>query len=512
MGNFADPFVGYTVLLRIIIYVLIPAFTLWQVVRLRRALHVFQLEGYKRRRFLEWCNANRRRALFMGSGAPKKPLVMTGRARRLLIASAALSVVVILLMSGGAHVGLGGWPADVVSWATSTAIVFVAAPYLLVAADALLAPAQHAINRRYVSRARTKLEETNPVVVGVTGSFGKTSTKFAVAQLLGSAEETLATPGSFNTPLGVCRTINERLEPGHRYFVVEMGAYGVGEIAELCRFVRPTVGVLTAIGPAHLERFGSLDNIRAAKYEIVEGLPEEGVAVMNVDDPEVRLLADRTRRVPVVRYGIDDEARPDVTARSVTVTPNGTAMTIEDHTSGDSLEVTTKLLGRHAVGHVLAGVAVARSVGRRLVDLRDGIARLEPVEHRLQLIDGAEGVTVIDDAYNSNPEGAAAALDVLAAMPARHRIVVSPGIVELGPLQFDANRAFGARAACVADVVIVVAQPNRAAIVAGAESAGGRARVIQVDSLAGATSELERLLGPGDVVLFENDLPDQYEN
>lgn len=511
MGGFDDPFTGYSLLIRVIVFGITPVFCAWQVIRLRRALHVFQLEGYKRGRFLAWCRHSGRRALFVTSHAAKKPLVMTGRAWRLLILSTVLSALLIFGASAGAHLGLGGWPADVIAWVFATTAVVVAAPYLLVATDVALAPVQQAINNAYLNRARTKLNEIDPLVVGITGSFGKTSTKFAVARLLGPPDQTLATPGSFNTPLGVCRTINEELLPTHRFLVVEMGAYGVGEIAELCDFVRPTVGVLTSIGPAHLERFGSLHNIRAAKYEIIEALPSDGVAVMNVDDPEVRRLADGTSHVRVIRYGARDDADPDITATDVRVTPEGTALRLKDNTTGAAVEAVTKLLGRHSVGHVLAGVAVATWAGRPLRDVAAAIENLEPVEHRLQLIDGSGGVTVIDDAYNSNPDGAAAALEVLESMPGKKKIVVSPGIVELGNLQFGANRDFGARAASAADVLIVVARVNREAIVAGAGS-NGRARIVTVDSLAQATEELKRFVGPGDVVLFENDLPDQYES
>jgi UDP-N-acetylmuramoyl-tripeptide--D-alanyl-D-alanine ligase len=310
--------------------------------------------------------------------------------------------------------------------------------------------------------------------------------------------------------LGVCRTINEALRPGHRFFVVEMGAYGEGEIRDLCSFVHPSIGVLTAIGPAHLERFGSMDAIRRAKYELIQSLPPNGAAVMNVDDPEVRMLADRTGGVRVVRYGLDPSGDPAVTATDVEVTPAGTSFTIVDREGGASLAVTTRLLGRHSVGHVLAGVAVAVLAGRSLKELGSPISALRAVDHRLQLMAGTGGVTVIDDAFNSNPEGAAAALEVLEQMPASKKVVVTPGIVELGNLQADANREFGRRAAGVADVLIVVAGLNRDALMSGAN--GGRARVIAVDSLSAATKELEALLRPGDAVLFENDLPDQYEN
>ncbi len=502
-----DPFPLYSWLLRVIIYVIVPAFGVLQFFRLRRALHVFQLEGYKRKRFLEWCRANPERRLFLSSTPQKKPLVMTGRAWRLLITATLLSVVGVLVPSGVVHVTFGT-PWDLLTCGLMIALLFFGLPRLLVAADVLLTPVQGAINGTYLRKARAKLKEVSPRVIGVTGSFGKTSTKFAIQALIGPTEEVLATPGSFNTPLGVCRTINEQLQPEHRFFVVEMGAYGVGEIAELCRFVEPTIGVLTAIGPAHLERFGSMDAIRRGKYEIVESLGRDGTAVMNVDDLEVRTLADTTTDVRLVRYGLDAAGRPDVTARDVETTSSGTSFTLV--TGSDQVKVSTRLLGRHALGHILAAVAVATTCGRSLRDLTGRIAALEPVEHRLQVIKGAGGVTVIDDAYNSNPDGAAAALEVLAAMPARRRVVVTPGIVELGPLQAEENARFARHAASVADTVIFVARLNREALVAGAD--GGRAEVIAVDSLEQATKQLQGLLQPGDVVLFENDLPDQYEH
>jgi UDP-N-acetylmuramoyl-tripeptide--D-alanyl-D-alanine ligase len=502
-----DPFPLYSWLLRGIIYVLVPAFGVLQFFRLKRALHVFQLEGYKRARFLQWVKANPDRRLFLSSSPQKKPLVMTGRAWRILVAATLLSVFGVLIPAGVVHI-TWGTPWDLITCAVMFALLFFGLPRVLVLADVLMSPVQAVINARFLSAARRKLAEVEPRVLGVTGSFGKTSTKFAIQALVSHPDEVLATPGSFNTPLGVCRTINEQLEPGHRFFVVEMGAYGEGEIAELCRFAKPTIGVLTAVGPAHLERFGSMDAIRRGKYELIESLGRDGTAVMNVDDHEVRQLADRTTDVRLLRYGLDPEGRPDVTARDVETSGEGTSFTLV--TGSDEARVSTRLLGRHALGHILAAVAVATTTGRSLRDLIEPIAALEPVEHRLQVIQGAGGVTVIDDAYNSNPDGAAAALEVLRDMPARKRMVVTPGIIELGPLQDEANATFGRRAAEVADSVIFVAKLNRAALVRGAE--GGAAEVITVDSLEEATQRMQGLLQPGDVVLFENDLPDQYEH
>ena len=507
--SFDDPFTGYSFVLRTIVYVVVPAFTAFQVVRLRRALHVFQLESYKRPNYRRWLAAHGARAWFLRPGTAKKPLVMTGRAWRILVTATVLSLLGVLIPSALAHLFLGGAPADLVTWALATAAAFVWGPLLIPAADWLLAPVQSAVNARYLRRARRKLAEVRPTVVGITGSYGKTSTKFAVGRLLGPGTEVLVTPGSYNTTMGVVRAINEGLEPRHRFFVVEMGARRRGDVAEIGRLVRHEIAVLTSIGTAHLESFGSREAIKRGKLEIVDTLRGGGVAVVNSDDPTIRGLRDELAGIEVVRYGLDGGGEPDVTATDVEVTRRGTLLTIVDRRSGASVRATTRLLGRYSIGHVLAGVAVALHAGRDLDSLREPIAALTPVEHRLQLIDAPGGVTVIDDAFNSNPDGAAAALEVLRSMPARKRIVVTPGIVELGELQRPANEELGRSAADVADVVIVVARLNREAILSGAAS--GRARVVTAGSLDEATRELATIVASGDVVLFENDLPDQYE-
>ncbi|MGH2698728.1 MAG: UDP-N-acetylmuramoyl-tripeptide--D-alanyl-D-alanine ligase [Actinomycetota bacterium] len=505
-----DPFYGYSLLLNLLIYLGLPLFGVLQFFRLRRALHVFQLEGYKRSNFLRWAGEHRGRALWLRAAPVKKPLAMTGRAWRILVLGISLSVLAVFGAWVGAHLWLGGWPTDVIAYALAAGLVFYFSSQLLALADGLLTPVQRAVNDRYARRARNKLDEIKPVVVGVTGSYGKTSTKFVIEKLVAPEGEVLATPGSFNTTMGVVRSVNENLTGTHRYFVVEMGAKQRGDIAEIVAFTRPHIAVLTAIGPAHLESFGSLDNVRKAKYEIVAGLDADGVAVMNTDDAEVRAFADDFQRVKVIRYGLSSKGRPDVTARAVEFMPEGTSFTIVDTRTGEAVQARTSLLGRHAIANLLGAVAVAIESGRTLDELVGPIRRLAPVEHRLQIIRGDGGITVIDDAFNSNPDGAAAALEVLGAMDAPTKIVVTPGMIELGPLQAEANERFGAQAGRVADALIVVAKVNRAAIVAGATRAG-RADILQVDTLAAAQEALQPLLKPGAVVLFENDLPDQYE-
>jgi UDP-N-acetylmuramoyl-tripeptide--D-alanyl-D-alanine ligase len=513
-----EPFPGYSWLLRTIIWVLVPAFAAWQFVRLKRAFHVFQLESYKRPWFRQWCAAEPRRRLFLErfEGA-KKPLVMTGRAWRTIITGTALTIFGILIPSGLMHINFGT-PFDLITCSLMFAVMFVAVPEVLMLSDLLMTPIQKAINWGYLRAARRKLHRIRPIVVGVTGSYGKTSTKFAIERIVGASARVLATPSSFNTPLGVARTINEFLEDSHEVFVVEMGARQVGDVAAICRAVAPTVAVLTAIGPAHLETFGSLEAIRRTKFEIVRSLPAGGIAVLNVDDPEVAALAapgphppelTLPQGVKVIRYGLDQALAPDVTAVDVRQGARGTDLTV---VAGDvRIEGRTRLLGKHALGHLLAGVAVAVALEHDLGPIPRALQDMEPVEHRLQIIEGAGGVIVIDDAYNSNPEGAAEALEVLKKMPGGQKIVITPGMVELGDRQRSANIELGRRAAEVADVLIAVADINGPWLLEGAAAVPQGAKAIAVRSLAEATERLAGLVSRGDVVLFENDLPDQYE-
>ncbi|MGH2460516.1 MAG: Mur ligase family protein, partial [Chloroflexota bacterium] len=317
-------------------------------------------------------------------------------------------------------------------------------------------------------------------------------------------------PRSFNTPMGLCRVIREQLRPEHRYFIAELGAYRRGEIRQLCHLVRPTVGVLTSVGPEHLERFGSLDNVIKGEFELIEALPADGVAIFNGEDPTCRELAAKARCRAVLAGGETDPRR-EIWADDVCLTSSGVEFTIclKD---GRRSPVKSRLLGRHNVSNLLVGCAAALESGLNLDDLIQAIPRLEPVEHRLQLIPNENGVVVIDDTYNSNPRGAATALETLAAFQGGRRYLVTPGMIELADFQETAHHEFGRQAARVCDGVILIGPRQTRAIAAGLAEAGfSDSRLIVARNLAEATDHLKVLLRRGDVVLFENDLPDNYD-
>jgi UDP-N-acetylmuramoyl-tripeptide--D-alanyl-D-alanine ligase len=465
-----------------------------------------------------------------------KPLVLTGRAKRLL--AVALLAPTLLTLAAIAIAPAGLSTAGLAVLLALGLLLLMGAPWTMLAANATLRPLQSAINRRYEQRARRSLREWSPQVVGITGSYGKTTTKFCVGEVLAADRCTLVTPESYNSLLGVIRTINERLQARHRAFVVEMGMFRRGDIAELCELTHPTVGVITAIGPMHLERLGSIEAIAAAKGELPAALPAGGHFVTNGEDPRCVELA-RGAHVPVTLFGIHDpnptavvaaashgEGTPprttpspkkdpevQVIARDIQLVDGRTIFQLQlDGPDSPPIEVSAGLLGRHNVLNLLAAAAVGRVLEIAPERIVAGLAQVQAPAHRLQPIHNARaGVVVIDDAYNSNPDGAAAALEVLREHPATRRLLVTPGMVELGEQEEELNRRFGEHAGAVCDLAILVGPTRTAPIRAGLAGAGMDAQSIHVvRDIAEATALLARLTRAGDVVLFENDLPDTY--
>ncbi|MGH2349701.1 MAG: Mur ligase family protein, partial [bacterium] len=358
----------------------------WAVLIMLRTLHMLQLESYVNARLLRWLFADLPRAarlLSRPGGASKKPLVFTGRAIRIL----AVAGAIMLLYAAVIAFGSAG---SIVLTLAGMAAIILTAPFVVPAANWLLTPVQRTVNRRFLRAASARLAEVRPIVIGITGSYGKTSTKHFLQTMLSQRYRTLMTPGSYNTYMGVCRVINEQLTNDHEVFIVEMAAYGRGEIREIAHLVYPRFGILTAIGPQHLEWFGTIENVEATKYELIESLPAGGVAVFNADDPRCLALAERTAHVKVLRVGVTSRAPLRVRAEAITHGRQGLSFVLVDD-SGARVPVTTRLLGRHNVLNVLAAAAAAMELGLSLEEV--GAARLEAPEHRLQLLNGAAGVT-----------------------------------------------------------------------------------------------------------------------
>ncbi len=436
-----------------------------------------------------------------------KPLVFTARAKRLFALALAPSALVAAAAIAGAALGVKA-PGIAILLGVAL-LLFALAPLVMTAANFALRPVEAAVNRRFVSNARRTLARVDPLVVGITGSYGKTSTKFCVGAVLDADRPTLVTPASFNSYLGIVRTINEHLQPRHRAFVAEMGMFRRGDIAELCELVSPKIGVITAIGPMHLERLGSIEAIEAAKAELMEALPSDGRLITNADDPRCLAIAARSH-APVALFGIDN---PDAQVRATSIALVGGRTELDvSLDGGQSIHISAQLLGRHNVYNMLAAVAVGRALDIAPEATARALAGVSAPEHRLAPIhNAAAGVVVIDDAYNSNPDGAAAALEVLRDHEATRRLLVTPGMVELGELEEQLNRRFGEQAAAVCDLVVLVGRRRTRPIHEGLIAAGMNAESVHVVAdLAQATGLLGQIRRRGDVILFENDLPDTY--
>ncbi|MGO8876086.1 MAG: Mur ligase family protein [Acidimicrobiales bacterium] len=386
----------------------------------------------------------------------------------------------------------------------AAAFLCLLSPLALDAALAATRPIETRLASSFVRQATARLQRVHPIVVAVTGSYGKTTTKGYIAHLVGAAKDTLASPQSYNNRAGLSRTVNEHLGPATEVLVAEMGTYGPGEIAEMCSWVTPEIAVITAIGPAHLERFKSLDRTLKAKAEITE---RARVSVLNVDDERLAGLAkllDGAGRAVVRASGCDPEA--DVAVLSV---PTGIELRIGGRRFGTAMTGPSER--PTALSNAACAVGVALQLGIEPETLLARLATLPVPANRLQRYLAEGGYVVLDDTFNSNPTGARLALARLRLeAPDGRRVLVTPGMVELGRTQAEENAAFAEAAAAVVSDVVVVARTNRRALSDGARRQTGGAAVVLVDRLDQAVAWVRGQLGPGDAVLYENDLPDHF--
>jgi UDP-N-acetylmuramoyl-tripeptide--D-alanyl-D-alanine ligase len=366
-------------------------------------------------------------------------------------------------------------------------------------------PLERRLGARFIRRARAKLASVHPTVVAITGSYGKTSTKGYVAQLLTGSVTVVPTPKSYNNQSGLSRAVNENLLPGTDVFVAEMGTYGPGEIADMCAWVPPDIAVITAIGPVHLERMGSEERIAAAKAEILQPAP---VVVLNVDNPWLARLAERAQAdgKKVWRCSAVDRTA------NVCVAHDDGALRVYLNPPGRQI---AHLKGLDAAPtNIACAVAVALELGVAPGTIATRLPTLAPAPHRREVTTGANGAIVIDDTYNANPAGAAAALQLLGRLgaPGHERVVVTPGMVELGPRQYEENTRFAEHAAGLATHLLVVGETNAAALTAGWRAApeDRPGPLIRCATRERAVEWVSGHLGPGDAVLYENDLPDHF--
>ena len=434
----------------------------------------------------------------------KKPMNMTARMKRLYCVAGILFLAVLVICSR-----LGGFGSGIGSGILSGILILfpVFLPLWVALAGLLAWPIEKGISELYFRDAQRILRERKDLIrIGITGSWGKTSVKFILGTMLEEKYHTLITPASFNTPMGVTKVIRSRLEPGHRVFVAEMGARHVGDIREMCRLVHPQMGLLTSVGPQHLDTFHTLERIISTKYELMDAIPADGHCFFADDGDIVRKLWEKTEKAKTLT-GLDPEA-DDVWAEEIRVDGTGSSFTL--CTKDIRIPCRTRLLGELNIRNILLCAGVCLQLGMTGEQIARGIGKIAPVEHRLQLIPNPGGMTVIDDAFNSNIRGAEQAFRVLKEMPGT-RYLITPGMVELGSQEEELNREFGKMAAECCDVAILIGKKRSEAIARGMTGNGfPKEKILVAGSLEEATAMMRRSVRAGDTVLFENDLPDNY--
>ncbi|MCR5033576.1 MAG: UDP-N-acetylmuramoyl-tripeptide--D-alanyl-D-alanine ligase [Lachnospiraceae bacterium] len=505
---------------------------------LRYNLHMFQLNGYKNKEHFPWLkkNAGKQRLLWVlliacilytvlrffadreipGKGLllavlavicwyynylrrqkAKKKLNYTARVKRLIVTNCLLVIVAGLIAFFSAGEAL---------LCLILSLCLVLEPLLIMLANLVNKPVEKAVNRYYIRDAQ-KMLRANPdlQIIGITGSYGKTSMKFFLGALLQEKYNTLITPESYNTPMGIVKTIRGQLKPSHEIFVCEMGARHVGDIKEICDIVHPRHGIITSVGPQHLETFFSIENIVKTKFELADVLPKDGLLFLNGDNELVR---EKGREYKAVYFGTGND-ESGYRATDISYSELGTTFTV--HTpDGETETFQTRLIGSHNLIDLLGAIAAAHTLGVPLSDMKVAVRRIQPVPHRLQLIERG-GVTIIDDAFNSNPVGSKAAVETL-AMFRGERILVTPGMVELGKEEERYNFEFGTYAADCCDAIILVGKKRTKPIADGVRSKGfPKEKLILTDTLEEAMQAAYAI--PTEehrYILLENDLPDNY--
>jgi UDP-N-acetylmuramoyl-tripeptide--D-alanyl-D-alanine ligase len=516
----------------------LAAFAFFTTKRLKTYLHIFQQEEYDGARFLHWLAYNvvvdvRASAAIIVLSAftvvypvpalllaffiglilvvvarrevdprvkAKKRLAMTQRATRIYRVAFTLDIVLGLI---GAAFGVA--PVWVV-------VLVQLVPLALVAAVKILQPGEDRIQKRFWNEAHDKLKRLAPVIVGVTGSYGKTSTKHILGHLLESAGSALITPGSVNTPMGIARIVREQLEPYHRHFVVEMGAYGPGSIERLCRLAPPDIAVVTAVGAAHYERFKSLDTVAKTKFELpTAAVARGGKAIINDAVLAFKDARDFTdaHRASMVLVGNGEGSEAKIHA----VTQGKDGLSVSLSYFGKDYTLAAPLYGLHHGGNMAIAFVTALAMGIDAEIAEIAMRSTPQIKHRLEVKRQADGTTIVDDAYNSNPAGFASALEILPLLVGEdgRRILVTPGMVELGAAHAEEHRKIGTKAGETVDILLAVAPDRIRDFVSAYKAAKPDGEVVECSGFAAAQAWMGANLRAGDVVLLENDLPDLYE-
>lgn len=517
---------------KILLNLSIILFAVYFYKKIRHGLHILQLENYYNDRYAVWMKKNIKTVLnikIIGMLAipiillainqtniafaleilaylalivtskkkkEKKPFIVTARIRRMYVTFLVLLAIVF---------GICNFSNVIVATIVINVLASIAYTFVYIV-NLINRPIEKSIRHGFCKKAHQKLKDVPGLkVIGITGSYGKTSTKYIVNTILSQKYNTLMTPESYNTTMGVVRTINEKLNPTHQLFICEMGAKYIGDIKEICDIVEPDYGILTAIGPQHLDTFKSIDNVRKTKLELVDSLPNDGIAFVNWEDENIR---NSKISKNMIKFGLTKEA--DYYAKNISITEKGSTFDVVIPNK-EPITIKTKLLGKLNILNIVGAVAIADKLGLSEDEIKVGVKYIKAVPHRLELKQNPNGSIIIDDAYNSNNRGAKMALEVLKSFEGRKRILITPGIVELGDKADEINGELGKNAADSSDFVILVGEKQAKPILKGLKDKKyPDEKIFIAKNLQEALAKMNEIIDSKSVVLLENDLPDNY--
>ncbi len=433
----------------------------------------------------------------------KKPLVITARVKRLIITLCILFIIPMIVYFCNKYLR---------NYVILAYAIMISLDYLIVyLANLINHPLERIIYHSFERKAKNKLNSMKDLkIIGITGSYGKTSSKNILDSILNVRFNSLATPKSLNTFNGLMITVNNKLTKFDEIFIAEMGAYVKGEINRLCKLVNPKYGIITSIGTAHLKTFGSEKNIQEGKMELIEYLPSDGIGVLNKDDKKQKDYKIKKKdHAKILWIGIDEED-VDVRALNIKCSNKGTSFDVSFKGDKKLYSFETKILGKHNVYNILASIALGKEFGLSIKELQQGVKSVNQIEHRLEL-KRIGNFYQIDDAYNSNPVGAKSALEVLDMMDGT-KVVVTPGMIELGSKEKELNKEFGSQIADVADEVILIGEKRTKPIYEGLiEKKYNEKKIHVLNDVREAYTLINNLKTKKELyALFENDLPDTY--
>ena len=529
-----------------ITYILLSIFTLIvYFFYYTRYLHIFQLEGYKHKGYFHWFLNNIKHfilpiclsiislilipimlhfnidvsyVMLITSGIMlifyiidilkqrkttyKKALVYTWRAKRILITGYVLLSIYLVISYLVAYKLNFPYLFNILF-----ILLYDIAGDTILISNYILKPVEKLCGLKFINEAKQIINDRKDlIVIGITGSFGKTSSKFILQTILSEKYNTYATSDSYNTTFGNVRVIREKLTNVHQIYISEMGARNIGDIKEICDIVKPKYGLITSIGNQHLETFKTIENIIKTKYELIDSLPIDGIAFFPDDNGNCKKLYDDEKRNKVL-IGSNNS---DVYAKDIEVSKIGSKFTVVCKLDNSEFTCKTKLLGKHNIQNILCSIAISKKLDLTNEEIARGVSKIASIPHRLELIPNTNGLTIVDDAFNSNPWGAKAALEVISNFPGR-KIIITPGMIELGNQQYNANFNFGKQIADVCDIVILVGKNITIPIQDGIKETNFNLdNMYIVSSLDEATKKLAQVGQIGDTVLFENDLPDNF--